>query len=99
MKKYLDLFQLYSLWFFILNAVVITLFYFTHQPAMAIVIKFFSYPVILFINQPFTKRYHFYFNNLGFRPIRMFIWICLVDLVLFVLALTLYQFIPDAGNR
>jgi len=97
-KKYLDLLQLYYLWFFILNAVVISLFYITQQSAMALVIKFFSYPVILFINQPFTKRYHFYFNNLGLRPLRMFIWICLTDLVLSILVLITYNLITDARN-
>jgi hypothetical protein len=84
MNIHWQLLRLHLLWFILYNLTCIFIFLTSGDAILVFLIKIFGYPAIYLISKPFNSRYDYYFKNMGLNTQRVFINICLMDLMLFL---------------
>jgi len=96
-KKYLQLYRLFYVWFTLANLAGFWIFFFEPVPLpVLLIIKASFFPAIYLIGKPSVKKYFCYFQNLGHPADSLFIRVAAFDFASFTLVILIINFFKDA---
>lgn len=97
MKKYLQFYKLYYVWFALANFIGFWIFFFEPVPLpILFIIKASFFPAIYQLAKPSVKKYFCYFQNLGYPANKLFISVACFDFAAFILIILIINSFKDA---
>ncbi len=81
MRPLITFLKLYKPWLLILNFITLWLLTSAGSIVLLFGIKLLLFPALYILANPFLKKYHYYFLNQSLNPLKLFVQICLLDLV------------------